>query len=159
MQYMENIPFDELNVGDRASTERNLVEKDLTLFAAVSGDLNPIHLDEDYASKTPFKQRIAHGSWSASLISATLATVMPGPGTVYLSQTLKFLRPAHLGDRLKIVVEVIAKNEKNKRVTLACLVTNQKGKKLVEGEAEVLAPTQKIKLKQPQLPEIHFSQL
>lgn len=157
MQYMENIPFDELNVGDRASTERNLVEKDLILFAAVSGDLNPIHLDADYAAKTPFKQRIAHGSWSASLISATLATLMPGPGTVYLGQTLNFLRPAYLGDRLTTVVEVVAKNPKTKHVTFTCRVTNQRGKKLVEGEAEVLAPTEKIKLKQPQLPEIHFS--
>lgn len=157
MQYMENIPFDELNVGDQASTERNLVEKDLILFAAVSGDLNPIHLDADYASKTPFKQRIAHGSWSASLISATLATVMPGPGTIYLGQTLNFLRPAYLGDRLTTLVQVIAKNEKSKQVTFACLVTNQKGKKLVEGEAQVLAPTEKMRLKQPQLPEIHFS--
>ncbi|MCF7981672.1 MAG: MaoC family dehydratase, partial [Pseudomonadales bacterium] len=84
MPYLENIPFDELNIGDKASTERTLIEKDLVLFAAVSGDVNPIHLDADYAAKTSFKQRIAHGAWSASLISATLATIMPGPGTVYL---------------------------------------------------------------------------
>ena len=69
MPYLENIPFDELNIGDKASTERTLIEKDLVLFAAVSGDVNPIHLDADYASKTSFKQRIAHGAWSASLIS------------------------------------------------------------------------------------------
>jgi len=77
MQYLENFTFDELTVGDQASTERTLVEKDLILFAAASGDVNPIHLDADYAAKTPFKQRIAHGIWSGSLISATIATVMP----------------------------------------------------------------------------------
>ena len=154
MKYIENITYDELNIGDQASTERTLTEKDLVLFAAVSGDVNPVHLDADYAAKTPFKQRIAHGIWSASLISATLATVMPGPGTIYLGQSLKFLRPVTLGDRLKIVVEVASKNDRKKGVEFKCTVTNQDGKPVVSGTADVLAPTEKTKMKRPELPEI-----
>ena len=156
MSYLENIPFDELNIGDKASTERTLVEKDLILFAAVSGDVNPIHLDGDYAAKTNFKQRIAHGAWSASLISATLATIMPGPGTVYLNQSLKFMRPVTLGDALKIEVEVLDKNEKTKRITFKCQVTNQDGKVVTRGEAEVIAPTEKVRVKRPKLPAINL---
>ncbi len=154
MPYLENIPFDELNIGDKASTERTLIEKDLVLFAAVSGDVNPIHLDADYAAKTSFKQRIAHGAWSASLISATLATIMPGPGTIYLSQSLKYLRPVLIGDSLKIEVEVLSKNEKTKRVEFKCQVTNQDGKTVTRGTAEVLAPTEKVQIKRPEIPEI-----
>lgn len=154
MSYLENIPFDELAIGDQATTERTLVEKDLILFAAVSGDVNPIHLDADYAAKTPFKQRIAHGAWSSSLVSATLATVMPGPGTVYLSQSMKFMRPVSIGDQLKIQLEVAEKNERTKRVEFKCLVTNQDGKVVSRGTAEVLAPTEKIRVKRPQLPDI-----
>ena len=157
MPYLENIPFDELNIGDKASTERTINEKDLVLFAAVSGDVNPIHLDADYASKTSFKQRIAHGAWSASLISATLATVMPGPGTVYLSQSLKYLRPVIIGDSLKIEVEVASKNEKTKRVEFKCQVTNQDGKTVTRGTAEVLAPTEKVRVKRPEIPEIKIN--
>lgn len=156
MPYLENIPFDELNIGDKASTERTLVEKDLILFAAVSGDVNPIHLDADYAAKTNFKQRIAHGAWSASLISATLATIMPGPGTVYLNQSLKFMRPVTLGDALKIEVEVLDKNERTKRITFKCQVTNQDGKVVTRGEAEVIAPTEKVRVKRPELPAINL---
>jgi len=157
MQHLENYTFDELTVGDQASTERTLVEKDLILFAAASGDVNPIHLDADYAAKTPFKQRIAHGIWSGSLISATIATVMPGPGSVYLGQSLKFLRPVVLGDTLKIELEVISKNERKKSVEIKCTVTNQDGKAVVKGVADVLAPTEKQKVDRPQLPEITFS--
>lgn len=154
MSYLENIPFDELNIGDKASTERTLIAKDLILFAAVSGDVNPVHLDADYAAKTNFKQCIAHGAWSASLISATLATLMPGPGTIYLSQSLKYLRPVYVGDSLKIEVEVSAKNERTKKVEMKCQVTNQDGQVVTRGTAEVLAPTEKIRVKRPVLPEI-----
>jgi acyl dehydratase len=154
MQYLENFTFDELSIGDKASTERTLVEKDLVLFAAASGDVNPIHLDADYAAKTPFKQRIAHGIWSGSLISATIATVMPGPGSVYLGQSLKFLRPVCLGDTLKIELEVISKNERKKSIEMQCTVVNQDGKAVVKGIADVLAPTEKQKIERPQLPEI-----
>ena len=157
MEYLENITFDELNVGDKASTERTLQEKDLVLFAAVSGDVNPVHLDADYAANTPLKQRVAHGIWSASLISATLATVMPGPGSIYRSQSLKFSQPVFIGDKLSIQVEVLTMQARSKKVELACLVTNQDGKKVAEGVAEVLAPTEKIKVPRPQLPDIDYS--
>jgi len=153
-EFLENITFDELNVGDKASTERTLVEKDLILFAAVSGDVNPVHLDADYAANTPLKQRVAHGMWSASLISATLATVMPGPGSIYRAQTLKFSQPVAIGDRLTITLEVLTKHERSKKVELKCLVTNQDGRKVAEGVAEVLAPVEKIRVKRPVLPDI-----
>jgi 3-hydroxybutyryl-CoA dehydratase len=154
MPTLENFTFDELTVGDQANTERTLTEKDLILFAAASGDINPIHLDADYAAKTPFKQRIAHGIWSGSLISAAIATVLPGPGSVYLGQSLKFLRPVVLDDTLQIALEVLSKNERKKSVELKCTVTNQHGKAVVKGIADVLAPTEKQKLECPLLPQI-----
>ncbi len=156
MQYLENTPFDELKIGDTASNEHTLTAKDLILFAAASGDYNPIHLDEDYAATTPFKQCIAHGAWTASLISAAIAMRMPGPGTVYFGQNFKFLRPAYVGDILTVSLEITAKNEQNKHVNITCSVINQKGKKLIVGKAEVLAPTEKIKIEQSKLPAINF---
>ena len=93
MRKLENIPFDELEIGTKGSLTRTLTEQDLLLFAKVSGDTNPVHLDEAFAAETQFEGRIAHGMWTASLISCALATEMPGPGGIYLGQELKFLRP------------------------------------------------------------------
>ena len=84
MDALENLTYDELQIGDSATYTRTLTEEELVLFAAVSGDVNPVHLDSQYASQTIFKERIAHGMWSGALISAALATIMPGPGTIYL---------------------------------------------------------------------------
>ncbi|MCH8500071.1 MAG: MaoC family dehydratase N-terminal domain-containing protein [Marinobacter sp.] len=154
-QHLENITYDELSVGDSASFSRTLTEQDLVLFAAVSGDVNPVHLDEAFAATTPFKERIAHGMWSGSLISAALATVLPGPGTIYLGQSLAFKRPVKLGDTLTVKLAVQEKQEKN-RVVIGCSVTNQNGEEVVSGEAKVMAPTTKVSVAAPELPTINI---
>lgn len=153
MDTLENITYDELQVGDSASYTRSLTEEELILFAAVSGDVNPVHLDPAFAANSMFKERIAHGMWSGSLISAALATVMPGPGTIYLEQSLSFKRPVKLDDTLTVKLTVASKDPK-KRVTMACRVTNQRDEEVVAGEARVIAPTEKMSLPRPQLPKI-----
>jgi acyl dehydratase len=150
---LENITYDELNEGDTATFTRTLSEDELVLFAAVSGDVNPLHLDSDFAAGSTFKERIAHGMWSGSLISAALATVMPGPGTIYLEQSLSFKRPVRLDDTLTVNLKVLHKERKN-RVVVQCDVRNQNGQQVVSGEAKVIAPTEKVSLHKPQLPKI-----
>ncbi len=153
---LENITYDELNEGDSATFTRTLTEDELVLFAAVSGDVNPVHLDSEFAAESMFRERIAHGMWSGSLISAALATVMPGPpGTIYLEQSLSFKRPVKLDDTLTVTLSVLRKEPKN-RVSFGCDVRNQNGDQVVTGEAKVIAPpTEKISLqKPPRLPKI-----
>ncbi|WP_134615088.1 MaoC family dehydratase, partial [Pseudomonas aeruginosa] len=139
MSQVQNIPYAELEVGQKAEYTSSIAERDLQLFAAVSGDRNPVHLDAAYAATTQFKERIAHGMLSGALISAAIATVLPGPGTIYLGQTLRFTRPVKLGDDLKVELEVLEKLPKN-RVRMATRVFNQAGKQVVDGEAEIMAP-------------------
>lgn len=124
MSQVQNIPYAELEVGQKAEYTSSIAERDLQLFAAVSGDRNPVHLDAAYAATTQFKERIAHGMLSGALISAAIATVLPGPGTIYLGQTLRFTRPVKLGDDLKVELEVLEKLPKN-RVRMATRVFNQ----------------------------------
>ena len=158
MEALENITYDELNIGDSATYTRTLTEEELVLFAAVSGDVNPVHLDKEYASKSLFKERIAHGMWSGALISAALATVIPGPGTVYLEQSLNFKRPVKLEDTLTIKLTVLRKEERN-RVVFECEVINQDADLVVTGEAKVIAPSEKISLERPILPKITIGEL
>lgn len=153
MEALENITYDELNVGDSATYTKTLTEAELILFAAVSGDVNPVHVDQDYASRTMFKGRIAHGMWSGALISAALATVIPGPGTVYLEQTLQFKKPVRLDDTLTVKATVLSKEKRN-RVVIECVVINQNSEVVVTGEAKVIAPTEKLTLDRPRLPPI-----
>lgn len=150
---LENITYGELNEGDTATFTRTLTEDELVLFAAVSGDVNPVHLDPDFAADSMFKERIAHGMWSGSLISAALATVMPGPGTIYLEQSLSFKRPVKLDDTLTVQLSVLKKEPKD-RVVFGCVVVNQNDETVVSGEAKVIAPTQKMALNKPRLPKI-----
>ena len=128
-----------ISVGDRTSISKTFGEVDVTLFAAVSLDTNPAHLDERYAAGTPFGKRIAHGMLTAGLVSACLGTKLPGPGTIYLSQHLRFARPVFLGDTVTAEVEVIAVEDKG-RVRLMTTCRNQDGDVVVEGEALVIAP-------------------
>ena len=153
MSTLENRPYDTLSLGDSATFEKTLTEKELVLFAAVSGDINPLHLDAEFAKTTMFGEQIAHGMWSGSLISAALATTLPGPGTIYMGQELSFRRPVKLGDTLTVLLTVKEKKEKNV-VILDCLVTNQKDEKVVLGTATVIAPTEKAVLQAPTLPKI-----
>lgn len=155
MAYMENIPYDELEVGRSASFSKSLSEDDLVLFAKISGDVNPVHLDEAFARETLFGGRIAHGMWTGSVISAAVATVLPGPGTIYLEQNLQFRRPVRPGDEITVQLTVTAKLDDEKRyVALDCQVVNQDGVLVAKGDARVLAPAEKVRLEKPELPVI-----
>lgn len=140
---MENIrgyTIDEVEVGQSASFTKTVTEADAYNYAGVSGDFNPAHINEEYAKNTFFKTRIAHGMISAGFISAVLGTKLPGPGTIYLGQDLKFLKPVRFGDTITATctVEEIIK-EKN-RLTLRTVCTNQDGEVVIDGKALVLAP-------------------
>ncbi len=138
MQF-KTFTYDELSVGMRETLLRTVMASTVNQFAEVSGDVNPIHLSDDFASRTRFGQRIAHGMFTASLISAVIGTRMPGPGAVYLSQTLKFLAPVKIGDVVAAVVEVAEMVEKGRRVRLDCHCLVD-GKPVLEGEAWVMVP-------------------
>lgn len=152
---IENKIYSEIEIGQTARLIRTLTQQDIKVFAAVSGDTNPMHLDSEYANASLFHAVIGHGMWSGSLISAILGTQFPGPGTIYLNQTLKFKRPVKVGDTLTAVVTVLSKNDDKKNVTFNCEVVNQKFETVVTGEAIVLAPTEKIRIELPQAPEVH----
>ena len=131
--------FEDLAIGQSESLMRTVMERDVALFAEVSGDANPIHLCDHYAAGTKFGQRIAHGMLSASLISALLGTRLPGPGAVYLSQTLTFLAPVKIGDVVTARVEVVELVAERRRVRLFCECVVD-GKAVMEGEAWVAMP-------------------
>ena len=156
MEKMANIPYAQIREGDTAFYKRVLTERDLVLFASVSGDCNPIHLDRDFASETRFGERIAHGMWVGSLISAALATVMPGPGGIYRSQELKFLLPVKLGDALTVKLEVLSKCLRTRKVTISTSVTNQKGACVVTGQAVVIPEEQAVTVDSFPLPEVEI---
>ena len=154
--YIENKTFDEIKIGDSASVNHSLTQRDILLFALMSGDVNPAHLDEEYAKSDLFHKIVAHGMWGGSLISTVLGTLLPGPGTIYLSQSLKFLKPVLIGDSITASVTVKDKNPENYHMTLECVCTNQTGKEVITGFAEVLAPTEKVRRQRVKLPEFEF---
>lgn len=156
MQYIENKTFDEIEVGDSADLARKLSTKDIELFAVMSGDVNPAHLDVEYAKSDMFHKVIAHGMWGGSLISAVLGTELPGPGTIYLNQSLNFHKPVGLGDMITVRVTVKEKHDKGYRVTLACECINQNGEIVIDGDATVIAPTKKVRRPRVLLPEVHL---
>jgi len=131
--------FEDLSLGQSAEMERTVQEADVIAFAAVTGDDNPLHLDAASAATTPFKERIAHGMLSAGYISALLGTRLPGPGAIYVSQTLTFRRPVKLGATVLSRVEVTALDEAKGRVTFACTCAVD-GKTVTDGEAVIIAP-------------------
>jgi 3-hydroxybutyryl-CoA dehydratase len=129
--------LEDLCVGQSARRSRTVTEADIAAFAAVTGDENPVHMDEAYAATTPFKGRIAHGMLSAGYISAVLGVDLPGPGAIYLSQSLRFRRPVRIGDTVEARVTVAAIDADKARVTLET-VCSVGGKPVVDGEAVVL---------------------
>ena len=131
--------YSQLNIGDRASVEKTISETDVYLFAGITGDLNPAHVNEEAMRKSKFGGRIAHGMLSAGFISAVLGMHLPGPGTIYLSQSLQFRGPVRIGDTLKAEVVVVEKLEKG-RIRLQTICSIQNGTVVLEGEAQVLAP-------------------
>lgn len=130
----------EINLGDKSSYSRTVSEADVVLFGGVSGDLNPAHFNEEYSKDTMFKGRIAHGMLSASYISTVLGMQLPGPGTIYLSQELKFTAPVKFGDTITATAEVIDKLEEKNRITLETICVNQRGEVVVKGKAVVMPP-------------------
>ncbi|MES2149389.1 MAG: bifunctional enoyl-CoA hydratase/phosphate acetyltransferase [Pseudomonadota bacterium] len=152
--YIENITFDELTIGQSARQVRTLALEDIQAFAAVSGDLNPTHVDADFARL--FQGVTAHGMWGGTLVSSLLGTELPGPGTVYVEQSLQFLLPVHVGDTLTVSATVLAKDAATKRVTLACAASNQHGAQVLSGTAVVLAPLVRIRRLALQLQPMHM---
>jgi phosphate acetyltransferase/phosphate butyryltransferase len=155
MDYIENRTFDEIRVGDSACLARTLTRDDITIFAAMSGDVNPAHVDPEYARSDTFHKIIAHGMWGGALISTLLGTRLPGPGAIYLGQTLSFRRPVALGDRIIVTVTAKAKDPERHRITFDCTCSNEKGEVVITGTAEVIAPTEKIRRPRVVLPEVH----
>lgn len=144
--FIENRTYDEIQIGESASLTRTISEADIQLFAALSGDVNPAHLDHEYAKASMFGGVIAHGIFSGALVSTVLGVHLPGPGTIYMGQTLRFTRPVKPGDRLTVTVTAREKFDDKKRVIFDCVCVNQDGKGVVKGEAEVIAPSEKIRL-------------
>lgn len=156
MTQLENFPISELSVGFSKSYSKTLTEKDVILFAACSGDINPVHLDKDYAATTPFGEPIGHGMWTGALVSAAIATQLPGPGTIYRSQSLSFKHPVKIGDTVTVTLTVTDIKERVKLVALDCEAHNQDGKLIAKGNAEVIAPSEKQIIKAAVLPAINY---
>ena len=130
--------FEKLEIGMSECLGKTITEADILNFAGVSLDVNPLHLNEEYAKKTMFKGRIAQGIIGAGLISAVLGTKLPGEGTIYLSQNLKFIAPVKIGDTITAKVEIVELNQEKKKVGLKTTCTNQNGVLVIDGEAKVL---------------------
>lgn len=153
---IENRVFDEIVIGETASLTRTLTRDEIQLFAILSGDVNPAHVDPAYARTDMFHHVIAHGLWSAGLISAVLGTELPGPGAIYLSQSLRFLHPVVPGDMVTASVTVIEKQSDHHVVVLDCRCVNQQGEVVITGMAEVKAPTEKISRPRIELPDVRL---
>jgi 3-hydroxybutyryl-CoA dehydratase len=130
----------ELKIGDSAQISKTITEADIELFAKATGDFNPVHLDQAYAEKTMFKGRIAHGLLSVGLLSTVLGNILPGHGTIYFSQEVKFLAPVKIGDTITARVEVMELTPEKNRVKFRTTCMNQDGKIVVDGAAWVMPP-------------------
>jgi len=152
MSQLTGLTYDDISVGQTASFSKQVEEQDIQMFSAASGDVNPVHLDEEFAVGTMFRGRIAHGMLTGAVISAALAMELPGPGTIYLGQTLRFTRPVKIGDRITAHLEVTDKRDDKKIITLTCEVSNQDGKVVASGEATVMASREKLLIDRPATP-------
>ena len=137
---MKGLTIKELNIGDKASFQKTITETDVYLYAGITGDLNPAHINQVEAETTIFQGRIAHGMLTAGLVSAVLGMQLPGPGSIYLGQELKFLAPVRMGDTIKAEVEVIEKVEEKNRIKLNTICTNQNGVEVLKGIAIIMPP-------------------
>jgi phosphate acetyltransferase len=143
-RHIVNKTYDEIRIGDCASLSRTLMPEDVKLFAVLSGDGNRGGAARGYSESGMFREVMAHGMWSGSLIATVLGTQFPGPGTILIDETLHFARPVTIGDTITITVTAKQKFDHNKHVILDCVCTNQENLQVVRGTAEVLAPTEKI---------------
>ena len=135
--------FEDLSVGMEASYIRRVEERDLQAFAALTGDTNPIHLDEEFAFASPFKGRVAHGALTASYVATVLGTQLPGPGAVYISQSLNFRAPVRIGDEVRATARVIELLPAKKRAIFTCHCSVD-GKTVLEGEALLMVPSREV---------------
>lgn len=149
-----NRTFDEIQVGDSSSLTRTLQAEDIKLFAIMSGDVNPAVVDPEFAHSGIFREVVAHGMWSGSLISTVLGTQFPGPGTILIDQSLHFARPVRVGDTITITVTAKQKFDHNKHLILDCTCVNQDNLPVVHGTAEVLAPTEKVERRAMHMPDV-----
>ncbi|WP_181538544.1 MaoC/PaaZ C-terminal domain-containing protein [[Anoxybacillus] calidus] len=133
-----SVPYNEIQIGDCRSITKTITNEDIVAFAKLTGDINPIHLDEEYAQQTHFKERIAHGLLTTSYISTVIGTKLPGKGAIYLSQHIRFKAPVKIGDTLTIIGKVINKQDDKKIITLETNVINQYNQLVVEGQAVIM---------------------
>ena len=137
---MKGKTIHEMKVGDKASVTKTISEQDVYAFAEITGDFNPVHVDQEYAATTPFKQRIAHGALTSGLLSNVLGMKLPGVGCIYVSSTVKFKRPVFFNDTITAEAEVAELDVEKNRVRLLTRCLNQKNETVLEGEAVLLAP-------------------
>ena len=134
---MKVTKYEDIKIGDTAEVSHTFTEQDIQTFGDLSGDYNPLHFDDDWAKQTMFGGRIAHGILTAGLVSNAIGMKLPGTGTIYLSQKMRFLGPVRINDTITARVEVIDKNDEKERITIQTTCTNQDGKKILDGEALV----------------------
>lgn len=152
MSKLTGYTYEEIELGQTASFSKQVEEADIQMFSAVSGDVNPVHLDEEFAATTMFGGRIAHGMLTAGVISAALAMELPGPGCIYLGQTIRFSRPVKIGDRITVQLEVTAKRDDKKFISVSTEVINQDGQVVASGEAQLMPSREKLVIERPALP-------
>ena len=155
--FLESRTFDEIHPGESASLTRTLRAEDIQLFAIMSGDINPAIVDRGFANSGTFRKVIAHGMWSASLISTTLGTQFPGPGTILVEQSIQFVQPVTIGDTITITVTVREKIPHNHHILFDCLCANQNGAPVVRGTVVVMAPKEKFRTPRVELPDVTIS--
>ena len=151
---LENKTFDEIKIGDTASISKTLTKEDIEKFAALTGDLDPTHINSDYAEKYNLGNLRAQSIWSGLLTSVLLGTELPGPGTVYVSQHLDFIKTLQSGDTITLTIKVIDKVPDTKTINFECICVNQDGETVMTGSASVLAPIEKVSIESTQTPEI-----
>jgi 3-hydroxybutyryl-CoA dehydratase len=134
---MDELAYEDIKVDDSASITRTITEADIVAFANLTGDINPVHLDAEYAAKSMFGERIAHGMLAAGLISAVLGTQLPGPNSIYLGQDLKFTAPVKIGDTLTVTATVTEKRDDKRIIKLRTTATNQRGEIVLDGNAVI----------------------
>jgi 3-hydroxybutyryl-CoA dehydratase len=154
MSQLSNYTFDEITIGQSASYSKAVRDEDVQMFAAVSGDVNPLHLDDDFAAGTRFGERIAHGMLTGSFVSAALAMELPGPGCIFMEQSLKFRLPVKIGDVITVKLEVTDKNTRRKSVTLDCKAYNDADQLVLTGTSVVVAPAEKLNIELPATPRV-----
>jgi acyl dehydratase len=152
MPTLESFRFEDIEIGQTLRMSRTVTEEMVRLFAAATGDVNPMHLDESFAAATPFKGCISHGMLTAGFISAAIATGLPGPGSVYVGQELRFDRPVRAGDTITVELTVQEKIPGKNHIVLKTVARNQNNKTVVSGAATVLPPPDKVRVEQPAEP-------